>query len=405
MKRFTILPLDVPTLTDFIMNEKDFSKIMELRNEVLALMGSWANVHTSAVSNATSPPNCRYLVVDDTGGLVVAALAERMGVLHHRSPSPIMNGTTSPNQARIRIHHDHAPATSNVLTLVHANQQPNLSLLRYFDFDPNTPPSSTTPPPQVHPLHTHLTALSWLQLLHPMEDSTYNTPPAPLSPTTLSTMKPNHRSTYHRKRRRHARITTAIEITRQGGFNGLIVATPTDPISICRHLIPLLAGGAQIVIYSPHLETLSPLVDAYSTARRAAWLQLDSTQREQEIQNTMENAEFPVDPTLTLGFAIHAIRARKWQVLPGRSHPVMTGRGGADGHVAVATKVLPTEGTVTARGRMRRGKKRNVDATSEAYSEDMDVDDGADLDAENGGQVDDVEHDEKRVKTEDGSVV
>jgi tRNA (adenine-N(1)-)-methyltransferase non-catalytic subunit len=38
----------------------------------------------------------------------------------------------------------------------------------------------------------------------------------------------------------------------------------------------------------------------------------------------------------------------------------MTGRGGAEGYVFVATRVLPAEGKVEARGRPPRGKKAKI---------------------------------------------
>ena len=38
LKRFSVLPLDVVTLTDWLMKERDFAKVMELRNEALGLI-------------------------------------------------------------------------------------------------------------------------------------------------------------------------------------------------------------------------------------------------------------------------------------------------------------------------------------------------------------------------------
>lgn len=365
MKRFTVLPLDVAMLTDWMMLEKDFTKIMEIRNEVLALLLSWANVHASESTAEDDCPRCRYLVVDDTGGLVVAAIAERMDLLHRTPKSPpqppVDIGTTvqaelTTKQESSRRHYDHSPRSSNTITLVHANQQPNLALMRYFSFDPTQPPSSTTPPTETHPLHTHLSSVSWLQLLRPEQDSTYADEPQTRTSEELADMKPNHRSTYHRKRRRWQRTKAAVSTARAGGFNALVIATPTDSISICHRLVPLLDGGAQVVVYSPHLEPLLALVDVYSTARRAAFINLSPEEQETRVGGP----DFPVDPTLTLGFTVQTIRARRWQVLPGRSHPLMTSRGGAEGYIAVATRVIPIEGGVAARGRVRRGKRKGA---------------------------------------------
>ena len=85
VRRFTVLPMDVPVLTHWLTTDKEPLRVMELRQEMLALIGSWANVH-----HTDHPPEAhgerdgggRWIVVDDTGGLVVAAMAERMGILH-----------------------------------------------------------------------------------------------------------------------------------------------------------------------------------------------------------------------------------------------------------------------------------------------------------------------------------
>jgi tRNA (adenine-N(1)-)-methyltransferase non-catalytic subunit len=80
LRRFTILPLDVPMLTRWMMEEKDASKILEMREEMVALIGSWANAHFSESRPFDfNPSGGRWLVVDETGGLLVAALAERDG--------------------------------------------------------------------------------------------------------------------------------------------------------------------------------------------------------------------------------------------------------------------------------------------------------------------------------------
>jgi len=430
MKRFTVLPVDVGTLTDWMMNEKDFAKIMEVRNETLGLMGSWANVHASGPVNENEEPRSRYLCVDDTGGLAVAALAEKMGILHHQrqqettqtsmlqaeqqhtdlraATSPTAQQQPTSDQPPRRPRYEHNPATSNIITLIHANQQPNLSLLRYFSFDPNQPPSPSDPSP--HPLHTHLHTLSWLQLLQPDLDATYSQEPESKSPEELSAMKGNHRSTYYRKRRRWQRTKQVVDATRAGGYNGLIVASFTNPTTICRHLVPLLAGGAQVVVYNPHIEPLMELCDVYSTARRTAYLthlrerqhkdndksaSASAPEKQPQTQtqtpvavNTTQDSEpsqpttthnnhdelevqhhwqqtppdprFPVDPTLLLTPAIHHSVARPWQVLPGRTHPLMMGKGGAEGgYIMVSTRVIPVEGVVVqARGRQGRSKGR-----------------------------------------------
>lgn len=444
IRRFCVLPLDVPMLDHWLLEEKDPSKILDMREEMIALLGCWANVHFGGKDRCeydggvqeggkededkseAAPAAGRWLVVDDTGGLLVAAMAERMGVLYQsesedhpegeqRRPTspqakrkePIRQAealtakntegsqpqitqeaskqpTTQENSEQAaskptpaqthkkqherggnKHHHHHhhhrhddlhVPyARTNTLTLLHSNSQPNLSYLRYFGFD-HTNPS----PPLDHPLAKHLTTVTWLQLLEPDRDSAYSIIPAEATPDELRSWKANRRGTYHRKRRRWARVRHAVDTARSGGFAGLVVATTMDPISVLRHAVPLLRGGAPVAVYSQTVEPLAALADCYSIARRAAWAADPPITENAEEWPGSE--EFPLNPALLLGAAIQTSRVRRWQVLPGRTHPLMTSRGGPEGYVFTAWKVRPAEGKVEARGKARpKAKRRRVD--------------------------------------------
>lgn len=363
MRRFCVLPLDVLVLTDWLMKERDFGKVLELRNEMLGLIGCWANVHHAGRSNLEAPLSGQYLVVDDTGGLIVAAMAERMGILYMKAEGhatavenaqPENQESTLPAPMQSRKGHHEIPAmsaSSNTITLLHSNSQPNLALLKYFSFDANTPPSH-------HPLYLHLKTLSWLQLLYPDSDPAYTEPEA-VSPDILAGWKSSKRSGYYRKRRRWTRIKSVVDSTRRGGFHGLVLATLTSPVSILHHAVPLLAGSAQVVVYSPHIEPLAELADLYSTARRTAFLNTP------EHRRLVPSEDFPLDPTLLLSPTVQTVMLRRWQVLSGRTHPLMMGRGGAEGYVFVGTRVLSVEGNVQARGKTG-GKRRRVEGPSHA---------------------------------------
>lgn len=361
MKRFCVLPLDVHTLTDWLMNERDFGKAMEIRNETLGLISSWANIHRTEELQLDIQASSRYLMVDDTGGLLVAAVAERMGILGVEEHDSFMaqneSRATEDQQlatadpiSKTRQDVSAMSAQSNTITLLHSNSQPNLSLLKYFAFDANSPSAH-------HPLYTHLKTLSWLQLLSPSSDPVF-TEPEIVPPETLANWKSGKRSAYYRKRRRWTRIKSIIDSSRQGDFHGLILATHTSPVSIFQHTIPLLAGAAQVVVYSPHIEVLTELADLYSTARRTAFI---NTPEELRV---VPSEDFPLDPTLLLTPTVQTARLKRWQVLPGRTHPLMMGRGGAEGYVFVATRVLPAKGKVEARGRTG-GKRRKVEKPSD----------------------------------------
>lgn len=444
LRRFTVLPVDVSNFGNFWIGERDAGKVMEMREEMIGLVTCWANAHyggedhagTDAVLPADKteemeiedlkkhkePQGTRYLVVDDTGGLLTAALAEKMGVLHpsgteshgdgseerldgaakpdsdakssegvdaaitntreatqptkrdhEGSPKDTAEATARPSssdgskppprkrrQPTPRKSDFHIPySTTNTMTLVHANGQPNLTHLNYWGFDctnPNHPP---------HPLLNHLLTLTWLQLLEPSLDSVYTTEPPHQTAQEVASWKPNRRGNYHRKRRRWARTRYIVDSARAGGFSGLVVASTMDPVSILGPLLPLVEGGAPIAIYSPHIEPLARLVDCFNLGRRSAFVGHPDTvgKTSEELERWEGTDEFPLNPLLLLGVQLHTSRVRKWQVLPGRTHPVMTARGGAEGYVFTAWRAKPAEGRIAARGKFQ--KKRAGADTAE----------------------------------------
>lgn len=460
IRRFTVLPLDVYTLGNWLLDDKDVgNKIMDLRDEMVALLGCWANVHyggpsryleappdaetteekptetgpaeaktggedeavmidaqpplpeakteeDSAAADAAAatddsgleaPPNLlpddiasflgggRWLVVDDTGGLLVAALAERMGILNSPDdeeeeqkekeeqqkesteatadePANTADDATQdvqlerrPKRPAKRARDDFHVSFSlaNTITLLHSNNQANLTYLKYFGYDyadPQHPP---------HPLNDHLLCLSWLQLLEPESDTVYAQAPPIQSAEVVASWKPARRGNYHRKRRRWARTRHIVDTTRVGGFAGLVVATSMDLVSTLRHALPLLASGAPVAIYSPNLEPLTALADCFSVMRRTAWSGPDPPasiqgKTAEELETWPGDEEFPLNPMLLLGVTVQTSRVRKWQVLPGRTHPVMTARGGAEGYIFTGWKAKPAEGRVTARGKFKK---------------------------------------------------
>lgn len=345
LKRFTILPLDVPMLATWMVEERDSAKILEFREEMLALIGSWSNVHFSEATRGAE--GGRWLAVDETGGLLVAALAERMGILY-----PDEEEDARENEKEDQ-HPDVPLATSNTITLIHNNAQPNLALLKYFSWDPTS--ISVSP---YHPLSTHLHPISWLQLASPEQDTTYSTPIEPLSPTALAELKSGKRGTYYRKLRRHQKVRSIVSSTLAGQFDGLVIASNMNPVSILRHTVPLLRGGASIAIYSPTIEPLTALSDVYSTSRRTAFIQAPpesfTSLSPDEIESWPGDEDFPLNPTMLLSTSVQSARVREWQVLPGRTHPIMTGKGGAEGYLFTAIKVIPASGKVEARGKFAR---------------------------------------------------
>lgn len=406
IKRFTALPVDVSLLTNYMLYEKDAPRIMELRDELVGLIGCWGNVHHGgnlpAEATLPSKPNGRYLVVDETGGLVVAAMAERMGILYPDEAETEAQGENidaeqqpSSNQPQARPPPPHLSrpqpmsASGNSITVLHAHATPSLALLKYFGYDQDSPDHS-------HPLYTHLKSVSWMQLVDPESDPIYANEPPVIPDSELATYKANKRSGYYRKRNRWARVRSAVDESRAGGFDGLIVASVMEPASIMKHVIPLLSGAAPVVMYSPTVEPLAELAELYSTPRRAAYInrrrELEERARQQSTPGESEEpspnsneaqagdlseleGNFPVDPTLLLAPTLQTSRVRPWQVLPGRTHPMMSGRGGAEGYIFHATRALPARDSIQARRSSRKKRKIGmVQAPNTACGGSVDMD-------------------------------
>lgn len=381
IRRFTILPMDVSVLANYMLAQRDAGKTMELRDEHIGLLGCLGNVHHGGELSADAvshvKPNGRYFVVDETGGLVVAAMAERMGILYPADEEDFdadevetadegdveeRSGASTSTSTSKRKRPRAMSASGNTITVVHAYSQPNLSLLKYFGYD-------TTEPDPSHPLHTHLKTVSWLQLINPAVDPIISAEPPVLSAEALGALKPSKRTAYFFKRNRWERVKAVSDEARTGGFDGLVMATLLEPASVLKHLIPRLAGSAPVAIYSPTIEPLVELMDLYSTARRTAFInkkrdleaQRNSEQGEADLSPLYE--EFELDPTILLPPTLQTSRVRAWQVLPGRTHPLMTARGGAEGYLFHGVRVVPTSEHIQAAGTFRKKRKVVVAST------------------------------------------
>lgn len=118
----------------------------------------------------------------------------------------------------------------------------------------------------------------------------------------------------------------------------VILATEYEPYSVLSTLLPYIAGSASVVVYSPHLQTL---YDLQSRLRA--------------------HPEF-------LSPSIHEPFLRRYQVLPGRTHPEMNGLG-STGCILQAYRVYDAEVNSYAakkRQTMAANKRRKLEAEAEA---------------------------------------
>ncbi|KAI8990630.1 Gcd10p-domain-containing protein [Trametes punicea] len=124
-----------------------------------------------------------------------------------------------------------------------------------------------------------------------------------------------------------------------GEFDGLIIASEYDPYSIIEKLYPYLAGSASIVVHSPHIQTVTAL------------------------QNQLRDLPGYLGPSVTEGWL------RQYQVLPGRTHPLMnaSGSGGFIFHVIKIYDDLTASSAMLHRHRKKA--KQGSEAPSVGTSE------------------------------------
>lgn len=154
-----------------------------------------------------------------------------------------------------------------------------------------------------------------------------------------------------------------------GDFDAVLVACHYDPMSILRRLKPHLGGSASVVVHSPYLQ---PLVEAHAKLRG-----------DEEFINISVT-----EPWL-----------RKYQVLPGRTHPEMTTSSTA-GYILHALRVFGDKHALELRreylAALEEERKLEGEVKTEVKGEDESV-----KRAQEEGAAGEEERDAKRVKTEE----
>ncbi|WRT70709.1 uncharacterized protein IL334_007707 [Kwoniella shivajii] len=229
----TVHPLS-PSLPNILAHysERAPASIMHLRTDTLSQLLNMANVR----------PGGRYLVVDDTGGLVTAAVLERMGA-----------------QGRIMLFTDSdSPPAWGVLQTMNISER-------------------------------ELECVKWLNWMEAQED--YERPPPPPEDDDAKPSKVAQRL------RKHNAQVAELNATRNelhlGQWDGLVLSTSLSPISVVSFLTQYLIGSSPIVVYSPHLQVLAELLN---------WSKKDPHYLHDTLSESWE---------------------RTYQVLPGRTHPMM----------------------------------------------------------------------------------
>ncbi|KAH8120055.1 Gcd10p-domain-containing protein [Phellopilus nigrolimitatus] len=118
-----------------------------------------------------------------------------------------------------------------------------------------------------------------------------------------------------------------------GGFEGLVIASDYEPFSIVEKLCPYLIGSSSIVIHSPHPQVVT------------------------EVQAKMRALPEYLGPSVTEGWL------RRYQVLPGRTHPTMS-TDGSGGYILHTIKVYDDPNASAIVKAQARRKKRKTESST-----------------------------------------
>lgn len=250
--------------------DKDLQKVLDMSEESLGLLLSYANVR----------PGGNYLVVDDTAGVVVYAMLERM-----QGQGSIM--------------------------LIHENEHANLAAMRYSDYSDEYQQKM-------------IKTVSWLQFLEPENEKIHW---QELSEAELSALKPTKQLQYERRLKRAAEINQNLDTITTGNFDALVAVSTLNIPSFLDAVVPAVGGSRPVVFYSQFKEMLL------------------------EAQHELTKDKRVLAPS------IYETRARVYQTIQGRLHPLMTLRG-YGGYVLAGTRVFPAEGLIQAVGKGTRKKAK-----------------------------------------------
>ncbi|KAG1058055.1 hypothetical protein G6F43_000133 [Rhizopus delemar] len=216
MKVFTPIRPSLYTITDYFFN-KNPEKIKHLRIDTLSQLLSLSNVHA----------NSKMLVVDDTQGLIVSAMLERMGGFGQ-------------------------------LVAVHEGDFHNYDILRYMNF----------PKSVLETLYTVPFAF--------VDPETPNDPFEILTEEQVEALDIHAKRSYLRRKSSYDYKTKSRQLLFDGDFDGLVISSNCTPESIIKELMKYISGSRPIVVYSFSKELL--LQAAYWMRRCPEFINADITE-------------------------------------------------------------------------------------------------------------------------------
>ena len=270
-KQFTINYLGSSALLQYMIDKNDIQRIMDMSEESIGMLLNLGNI----MRNGT------YLCMDETGGLLVYFLLERM-----------FGGNSASGELKT--------GANGKVVLVHENEHPNIDLLKFSNYSEEF-------------IREHVLTISLLDFFEPpSREQIASNEFKVLSKEEVFSLRTNQRNSYYRKLKWYKQQLQNIELACETQYDGLVVATTLHLPTLIPKLGERVHGSRPIVCYSQFKETL------------------------------LELGHVLYDDYRYLAPTIYETRCRPYQTIRGKLHPLMTMRGGG-GYLLWCHRVIPSQ--------------------------------------------------------------
>lgn len=212
-KEFTIEYLSSSALLHYLIEKGDIQRVMDMSEESIGMLLNLANIR----SNGT------YLCMDETGGLLVYFLLERM-----------FGG------------HENWDENNGKIIVIHENEHPNLDLLKFSNYAEKF-------------ITQHVITISLIDFFEPPTMDEINDRFTPLSKEEVYELKSNKKNTYYRKLKWYSTQLEILRYVKEVEYDALVVATTLYLPSLIPKLSQRVHGSRPIVCYSQFKEILLEL--------------------------------------------------------------------------------------------------------------------------------------------------
>lgn len=211
-KEFTVNYLSGSLLLRYLVEKNDIQRVLDMSEESIGELLNLANIR----------PNGNYLCMDETGGLLLYFMMERM-----------FGG-------------DENTGAKGKIIVVHENEHPNLDLLKYSNYSEQF-------------IRKHILTVSILDYFEPPTMEEIKEEFEPLSKEESFELKGGAKNNYYRKLRWYNNQVQTLNIATKWEYDGLVVATTLHLPSLIPKLGERVHGSRSIVCFSQFKEILLEL--------------------------------------------------------------------------------------------------------------------------------------------------